>query len=107
LRQALEGVGLDGRAAAITGHVPGHGAVARGRERLDLRRKGPVAAADAVQHEHGGAAAQGGEGGQRIHSSSSPACTTTWSSTLTVQPRSGKSKWPRVWRPATSLAPVL
>ena len=49
------------------------------------------------------------EGGQRAHARSpwsTPSATTATPSRLTVQRRSGRSKWPSVRRPATSLAPV-
>src|SRR5205085_9264663 len=60
-------VGLDRRAVAVAGHVPGNGAVTGGSEGFDLGREGEVAAANAVQHQHGGAATQGGEGGYGRH----------------------------------------
>ena len=63
LRQALEGVGFDRCAVAITRHVPRHGAVASAGQPLDLGRKREVAAIGIVQHEHGGACAQGDVGG--------------------------------------------
>ena len=93
LRQALEVVGLDGRAVAVARHIPGDRPEARGRQRFHLGREGQVAAADAVQHEHRRPAAQHGERRQG-HATTLPASTTATPSSSTVQLRSGRSKWP-------------
>src|SRR5207249_11966778 len=90
----LQRIRLDRGRAAITRLVPGNAAVAAAAEVLDLPVPRGVAAAEAVKKQ------------QRGHSSSFPSCTTTTPSSATVQRRRGRSKWPRVWRPATSLAPV-
>ena len=92
LRQALEGVGLDRCTAPVAGHVPGDGPVAGTSQGFHLRCERQVTAADAVQHEHGGATTQDGESGQTVHSATLPASMTTVSSSVTVQPRMGKSK---------------
>ncbi len=94
---------------AIARHVPGDGAPAR-TEMGELGLKHRRAAADAVQEQERRSAAALLEMRHRRHHASSPIsrpCSTTGTpSSVTVQPRIGRSKWPSVKRPAASLAPV-
>ncbi len=99
--------------SAVTRHVPGDH-LAPGRQRRQDAVEGVTVAADAVQQEQwrGPAGAGAFVGRQPVpgrHASSpcrTPRSTTTSPSRAMVQPRSGRSKCPRVCRPATSLAPV-
>src|SRR5207302_7633310 len=90
----LQRIRLGRGRSAITRLVPGEAAITAASEVLDLPVPRGVAAAQAMEKH------------QRRHSSSFPSRTTTLPSSVTVQRRRGRSKWPRVWRPATSLAPV-
>ncbi len=131
LDQAPDGVGEgfdrrfgQRRAVAVAGQVDRQRGEARGGQCGAGGRPALAPAADAVQQHGqrarrmrrlrpaGRAVAQVGQRRvthqhrqRRVHTSS-PARTTSEPSSVTVQPRSGRSKWPGVWRPATSLAPV-
>ena len=108
-----------GRRSAPRRHSPASPPPRRGSRPPPAPRRCPTriapglaAAADAVQQQHRGAGlrpqrrcASGAPATRRGHTST-PSLTTAWPSSATVQPRSGRSKWPSVWRPATSLAPV-
>jgi len=89
------------------------------RERFELRAPVAASAADAVQEEEQrrirGSVDVGGE--RRLardadgfdHASSGarlPSTTTGTPSSVIVQWRTGRSKWPSVWRPAKGFAPV-
>ena len=89
----LEVVGLDDRAVAVSRLVPCVRRIAEAADVGQLVLPGMVPSTHAVQE-------------QKRSQTGFPSITTGLPSSSMVQWRNGRSKWPSVWRPATSLAPV-